>query len=141
MLTIVEKVLFLQEVDIFSYTPTEDIAHIATITDEVGYPENQLIFKEGDISNSMYLVIEGEVQLLRDGISVMVAGPKDVFGTWALFDDEPRVVTASTVSDTRLLRIDKDDFYELLAEHVQITQSVLKTVVKRLRSLIERVRI
>ncbi|MBN2012635.1 Crp/Fnr family transcriptional regulator [candidate division KSB1 bacterium] len=139
MLTIVEKVLFLQEVDIFSYTPTEDIAHIAAITDVVTYPEGFSIFKEGDISNSMFMVIEGDVQLTRDKSIVMTARSKDVFGTWALFDDEPRVVTATTVGETKLLRIDKDDFYELLADHAQITQSVLKTMVKRLRSLIERV--
>jgi CRP-like cAMP-binding protein len=69
----------------------------------------------------------------------MIAKDKDVFGTWALFDDELRVATAITLEDTRLLRIDKEDFFDLLADHVAITQSILKTMVKRLRNLMTRI--
>jgi len=89
----------------------------------------------------MYMVIEGQVRLTRGGQEVMIAEEKDVFGTWALFDDEPRVTTAATLGETRLLRIDKEDFVDLLADHVRITQSILKTVVKRLRNLMERLNI
>ena len=141
MLTTVEKVLFLQEIDIFEYTTTEDLAHIAAITDEVFHVEGTEIFKEGDASDSMYLVIEGKVRLYRDGKDVMTAGSKDVFGTWALFDDEPRLISAATMEDTQLLRIDREDFYELLADHNRITQGLLKTLSKRLRRLIQRVKI
>jgi len=54
-------------------------------------------------------------------------------------DDDPRVVTATTVKSTHVLRIEKDDFIDLLADHVQITQGVLKGMVQRLRSLVGRV--
>ncbi len=139
MLTAVEKVLFLQDVDIFEFTSTEDLAHIAAITDEVEIKANETIFKEGEFPDSMYIVSEGKVSLSRAGQEVMVAEHKDVFGTWALFDDEPRVATATTLEDTRLLRIDKEEFIDLLADHVAITQSVLKTMVKRLRKLMTRI--
>ena len=139
MLTSVEKVLFLQDVDIFEYTATEDLAHIAAITDEIELTPNKTIFKEGVIPDSMYIVIEGKIRISRAGQEVMVAGHKDVFGTWALFDDEPRVATAITLENTRLLRIDKEDFVDLLADHVAITQSILKAMAKRLRSLMTRV--
>ena len=139
MLTTVEKVLFLQDVDIFEYTSTEDLAHIAAITDEIELKPDETIFKEGEIPDSMYIVSEGKVRLSRAGQEVMVAKHKDVFGTWALFDDEPRVATAVTLEDTQLLRIDKEDFLDLLADHVAITQSILKTMVKRLRNLMTRI--
>jgi CRP/FNR family cyclic AMP-dependent transcriptional regulator len=139
MLTAVEKVLFLQDVDIFEFTSTEDLAHIAAITDEVEIKANKTIFKEGEFPDAMYIVSEGKVSLSRAGQEVMVAEHKDVFGTWALFDDEPRVATATTLEDTRLLRIDKEEFIDLLADHVAITQSVLKTMVKRLRKLMIRI--
>ncbi len=139
MLTAVEKVLFLQDVDIFEFTSTEDLAHIAAITDEVEIKANETIFKEGEFPDAMYIVSEGKVSLSRAGQEVMVAEHKDVFGTWALFDDEPRVATATTLEDTRLLRIDKEEFIDLLADHVAITQSVLKTMVKRLRKLMTRI--
>jgi len=139
MLTTVEKVIFLQDVDIFEFTSTEDLAHIAAITDEVQFQPNETIFEEGEISDAMYMVIEGKVRLTRGDQEVMVAQKKDVFGTWALFDDEPRVAAATTLENSRLLQIDKEDFIDLLADHVGITQSVLKTMVKRLRNLMTRI--
>lgn len=141
MLTIVEKALFLQEIDIFKHTLTEDLAHIAEITKEIECRPNEIIFNEGDISDAMFMVIEGRIRLTRGGHEVMVAEKKDAFGTWALFDDEPRVSSATSIGETRLLRIDKEDFIDLLADHVRITQSLLKTVVKRLRNLMDRLNI
>jgi CRP-like cAMP-binding protein len=139
MLTVVEKVIFLQDVDIFEYTSTEDLAHVAAITEEVSFKENVIIYKEGEISDSMYLVIEGKVAIQRDGRDILVAGKKEVFGTWSLFDDTPRVATAISLEESRLLKISKDDFFDLLADQIQITQGILKTIVRRLRSLIDRV--
>ena len=139
MLTVVEKVLFLQEVDIFETALTEDLAHIAAITEEAEFTAGDDIYREGDISDSMYLVIEGRVRLHQAGQEVLIALPKSAFGTWALFDDEPRVVTATTLEATRLLKIDREDFYDLLADHTRITQNVLKTLSTRLRNLMKRV--
>jgi CRP-like cAMP-binding protein len=139
MLTTVEKVIFLQDIDIFESTTTENLAHIAAITEEVEFKKDQVIFKEGEFSDALYLVIDGQVRLEREKKLVMIAKGKDVFGTWALFDDEPRVVTANTIEDCHLLKIDKEDFYDLLADHVQITQGILKTMAKRLRGLMARV--
>jgi CRP/FNR family transcriptional regulator, cyclic AMP receptor protein len=141
MLTVVEKVLFLQEVDVFEGISTEDLAHIAAITEEVSSLVDSDIYAEGDVSDSMYLMIDGQVRLHRGGKQVMIAKSTDVFGTWALFDDEPRVASATTIEDSNLLRIDREDFYDLLADHTKITQSVLKTLSKRLRGLLERVQV
>ena len=139
MLTTVEKVLFLQDIDIFEFTSTEDLSHVAAITQEIEYPAEKIIYKEGDHPDSMYMVISGKVRLSRSGQEVMVAAEQDVFGTWALFDDEPRVATAATLEETRVLRIDQEDFVDLLADYVAITQSVLKTMVKKLRRLMTRI--
>lgn len=141
MLTLIEKVLFLQEIDVFQNTTTEDLSYIAAITEEIVYEKNRDIFKEGDASDALYLIVEGKVQLHRSGQSVMIAKEKDVFGTWALFDDEPRVVTATTLEDCVLLCIGKEEFYDLLSDHPQITQDVLKTLTMRLRRLIQSVNI
>jgi CRP/FNR family cyclic AMP-dependent transcriptional regulator len=139
VLTTVEKVIFLQDIDIFEYTSTENLAHIAAITDEIEFKANKTIFKEGEFPDAMYMVIEGRVSLTRENQEVMVAKQKDVFGTWALFDDEPRVATATTLESARLLQIDKEDFIDLLADHVEITQSILKVMAKRLRKLMTRI--
>ncbi len=50
--------------------------------------------------------------------------------------DEPRVATATTLDDSTLLRISKEDFFDLLSDHTNITESVFKALVKKIRSLI-----
>jgi len=139
MLTTVEKVLLLQDVDIFEHTSTEDLSHIASIAEEIESESEDIIFQEGEISDSMYVVIQGKVRLTREDKEIMVAGKMQAFGTWALFDDEPRVATATALESTQLLRIDKEEFIDLLADHVAITQSILKTMAKRLRKLLTRI--
>ena len=139
MFTVVEKVIFLQNVDVFEAVPTEQLAYLAAIAEEVTYLSGDPIYEVDQESDALYLVLEGKVRLHRDGEEITTAGAKEAFGTWALFDDEPRVATSTAVEDCRLLRIDREDFLELLSDHVEITQGVFKTIVRRMRGLIERV--
>ena len=138
MLTTVEKVVFLQDVDIFARSPLEDLVYVAAITDEIEVMRDSLIFSEGDVSDSMYLVVEGRVRLHRQELDVLIAGPKDVFGTWALFDDETRVVTASALDECHLLRLDKEEFLDLLTDHTRIVEGILQIMATRLRGLMSR---
>ncbi len=87
----------------------------------------------------MYLVLDGRIRLHQNGKDVMTAEKKEAFGTWALFEDEPCVVTATSLDESHLLRIDKKDFIDLLADHVGITQGIMKTLVNRMRGLMTRV--
>lgn len=139
MLTVIEKVMALQEVDVFSEVSTEHLSHLAVIAKEIAVAADDVLYRHGDPPQAMFFVLDGEIRLHRDALEVTVAGPNEVFGTWALFDDEPMVVTATATTASRLLRIDREDFIDLLADYVQVTQGVLKAMVKRLRGLVGRV--
>ena len=75
----------------------------------------------------------------HDEEEITTVGEREAFGTWSLFDDEPRVATATAVEDSRLLRVDRDEFLELLSDHTEITQAVLKNVAGRRWGLVGRV--
>lgn len=139
MLTVVEKVICLQTVDVFSELPTEQLSYLAAIAEEVSYSEGDVVYKRDEPSDALYVVLDGKVRIHRDGEDIAVEERDDAFGTWALFDETPRVATATAVGDTRLLRIDREDFLDILTDHVQITRIVLKTLVGRLRGLLESV--
>lgn len=139
MLTIVEKVIFLQNVEVFAGIPTEQLSYLAAIAEEQQYPAGEVIYKYEEPSDALYVVLEGRVRLHRGDDEITVAGPNESFGTWALFDDQARVATATPIEDTKVLRIDREDFIDLLTDHVAITEVVLKTLVGRLRGLLDRV--
>jgi CRP-like cAMP-binding protein len=76
--------------------------------------------------------------LARNGEAVAIAKQNGVLGAWALFDEnDPLPVTAKTLEDTRLLRISRDDFYDLLSDSSEITSAIFSTLVKRFRKLVE----
>lgn len=137
MYTTIEKVIFLQNVDVFTQVPTNQLAALAAIAEEITVLKNDVVYREHDAPDALYLVLEGEIKLHREDQEIAVAESNEAFGAWALFDDEPRVVQATALTDVRLLRIDKDDFFDLLADNIEVTQSIIKSIVKRLRALAE----
>ncbi|MFH1570526.1 MAG: cyclic nucleotide-binding domain-containing protein [Gemmatimonadota bacterium] len=139
MLATVEKVIALQDVDIFTEVSTEELAYLAAIVVEESHPAGQTIYLERGVADSMYLVVSGRVRLHRGGMEIAVLGPGEAFGTWALFDDEPRVSAATATEDALVLRLDREAFIDLLADNVEITRGVLKALVNRVRGLIGRV--
>ena len=139
MLTTVEKVIALQEVDIFSEVSTQELAYLAAIVEQESCAEGEEIYHTGDAADAMYLVVDGRVRLHRDGLEIAVIGAGEAFGTWSLFDDEPRVSAATAVEEAAVLKLHKDAFIDLLADNVEITQGVLKALVRRVRGLIGRV--
>lgn len=139
MLTIVEKVICLQNVDVFSELPTEQLSYLAAIAEEVSFSEGDEVYRRDEASDALYVVLHGRVRIHRDDEELAIEEPDDAFGTWALFEETPRVATATATEDTSLLRIDREDFLDILTDHVQITENVMKTLVGRLRGLLERV--
>lgn len=137
MLTNLEKVLLLQNVDIFSRVTAEQLSYLAAITKEVtGTPGRQL-YGERDAPDGLYIVISGSVLMRRSGQEIERIDPNGTFGVWALFDDEPRLTSATPLEESRLLFVPREDFYDVLADHVEIVAGLFKHLVQRLRKLAE----
>ena len=135
MLTTVEKVLVLKSIDLFSQLPGEDLAKIALITEEIFHEAGHPIFEEGDIGDSLYLIVHGEVRVHSQGRTLVVLKDKDCFGEMAILDHEPRSAGVSALSDVSLLRISHDDFYDILADKIEIARGIFKVLSMRLRDM------
>jgi CRP-like cAMP-binding protein len=136
-LNIVEKVIALEGVDLLKNLTPDQLSRIATIAREVRHTSGSIILDPKRPLDALYVVVDGAVELTQNGDRLHVARQNEVLGTWALFDDAPLPVTARTIDDTRLLRIARDDFYDLLSDNVEITAAVVSTLVKRFRKLVE----
>ncbi|MCH8981237.1 cyclic nucleotide-binding domain-containing protein [candidate division KSB1 bacterium] len=138
MYTTIEKVIFLQDIDVFKDVRVEDLAYIAAITEEETFQPGTNLYEVNDSADSLYLVLDGKVRLHRNGQEISVSGPHEAFGTWALFDNQPRVATATALEETLVLKISREDFYDLLSDHVRIAEAMLRSLARSLRSLAER---
>lgn len=135
-LTPIDKLLCLQNVDLFKCATTEMLAYIGSIAAEVRIPGGATIFSERESSDAMYVVVSGRVRLIKNDKEVLLVDEMGAFGTWALFDSEPRLMTAIAIEDVRLLKIGSESFYDLLADHGEITPVIFRAVIERVKSLI-----
>jgi len=140
MLTIIEKVIFLQDIEAFAEITTEQLSHIASITEVIELEPDTTIIQQYEPAEALYLVVEGKVRLYRDELEIKVVEEKDFFGLWSLLDNEqPNIATATTLEPTRLLRIDREQFYEVVADYVEITQGILKSLARQMRQSAEHI--
>jgi len=136
-LNIVEKVLTLENVELFRNLKPEQLARIAGVASEMSLGPDKDVYDAKNPPSALFIVIEGTVELSRGGDVLTIARQNEVLGAWALFDDEPLAIRARTLEDTRLMRISRDDFYDVLADNPEITQALFSTLVKRFRKLVE----
>jgi len=135
-LSTLDKAIRLQKVDLFSDLETDALALAASIASQIHGPAGTVLVKEKGSTDALYVVLEGRVRLERGEREIASVGPGEGLGTLSLFDDQPSPATATCAEETWLLKIDREDFYDLLADHSDMTQRMLKALVKRVRSLL-----
>jgi len=134
-MTIIERVLLLQNIELFKDVTTEQLSFIAAIAEEIPADAGTVLYRENDPPDGLYVVISGLVAAGRGKESIERIGPNGSFGVWALFDDQPRLTKAETVEASVLLFVRRDDFYDVLSDHMDIAQAIFKQLVNRLRRL------
>lgn len=133
MISTVEKVLFLKSIDLFSQIPGEDLARVALIASEVDFDRGDTLMSEGEIGDSMYLILEGQVEVTKGGLGVTELGRRECVGEMAILDSEPRSATVQATAPTQALKLEREDFYELLYERMDIARGIIKVLCRRLR--------
>jgi len=101
----------------------------------------EVIFREYDMGFEMYVVLEGEVELIIGGKPVETLGPGEPFGEMALIDQTPRAATATAVAKTatRLAVIPEKRFLFMVQTTPHFAQRLMKVMADRLRKMNERV--
>ena len=133
MLTI-ERVICLKAVPMFAEVSDETLADVAELLGEVDYAKGQVVFEKGAEGDSLYVVISGRVRVYDGARTIVELGPKEIFGELALLDPEPRLASIAAVEDTRLFRLDRESFSELMAGNIEVVRGVLHVLCERLRA-------
>ena len=129
----VEKVMALKTTRIFNNTSEDILAEIANILREVEVAPGEDIVKKGDAGTCMYIIFEGKVKVHDGGHTLATLGNRDFFGELSLLDTEPRSAHVTAVEPSILLRLDQPDFYEIMADKVEIIKEIMKILCRRLR--------
>jgi len=137
MLLTVEKAVFMKSVSVFAGLEGEELAALAEITLEKEFKPGEIIFEEGQHAHHLYVIVEGKVEVFRRVDSteqpLSVLGGREFFGEMAILDDEPRSASIRAIEPTLVLKVDRENFAELIHERPQIAFSIFKILTHRLR--------
>jgi len=139
MLSTIEKVIILKDVDLFAGTPDELLAEVAGLLAEVECEPGQAIFAKGEAGDSLYIIVSGEVRVHDGDYTINTLGETEVFGEMALLDPEPRMASVTAASDALLLRLDQDPFFELMDTRSEVARGIIRVLSARLRQRVSEV--
>jgi CRP-like cAMP-binding protein len=97
------------------------------------FAAGQFVFQAGDPGETMYIITEGEVEILDGSAILETAGPGSIVGELALIDDEPRSATVVAKTDCRLVAVDRRRFEYMVQETPFFGLAVMKVLADRLR--------
>ncbi len=133
-LLLIEKVLLLKSIAMFQETPETVLAEVAEILEEVDLDAGKNIFMAGDTGNCMYIIFKGEVRIHKGDHTFAILKENDLFGEYALLDTETRSASATAKTETLLLKMDQEPFYELMENRPEVARGIIKTLCRRIKA-------
>jgi CRP/FNR family transcriptional regulator len=138
-----DVVELLGRVPVFSTLEHSDLERIAQMALPRQFEPGQAVFREGDQSDTCYVVRQGHARAVRshgDGRTITLAtfGPGDIFGELAMFEDERRSATVEALEPTSVIAVLGPDMRRLMNEHPQIAARLVIALGRRLREMNER---
>ncbi|MDH3254704.1 MAG: cyclic nucleotide-binding domain-containing protein [Acidobacteriota bacterium] len=122
----IETVIFLQRVDLFRACDAEQILRISAIARQQRFNADETIYAVKDPSDSLYCVVRGRIDIVDDaGVHRLVASP-GTLGVSGILSGRLRTDTATATEDTLVLALDADDFFDLLANNIEIVRSLFR---------------
>lgn len=138
--TISDKIMLLRGIDIFESLSVSELAATVSVVEEIDCTPGEIIIQEGTVGDTMYLVIKGEVSVIKDlgeinEIEIDRINAGDYFGEMALFEDAVRSVSIRIEEPSRFMVLNKQEFKELVREYPQIALEICKVLSGRIRNL------
>ena len=130
----------LNQLSIFSELAPEETEKLTQLSTTRTYPANTILVSEGDNTDSLYVVLEGEVKVFASDeqgkeIILNILGPSEYFGELALLDDESRSASVKTMKSTKVLVITKNDFKNSLTTDSEMAYNLIKALIRQVRGL------
>ncbi len=133
---LIEKVFLLQNVDLLEGARSADLAMIASIAEDTEVQAGEVLQRRGEPTGALYVVVSGGVELTDEFGQQLRVGEGEAFGTWALVDESPSLLEAKAIGSTRLLQVERVDFYDLLGENPELGVGMLQGLARRMRALV-----
>ena len=112
------KAEILRQIPLFKETQINKLISIVKLMKKVTFVENEVIFREGDKGNQLFMIKKGRVKIMKDKKFMRELGEGSCFGEVALLFDEPRTATIIALCETTMFYLTKEDFTKLIDDNM-----------------------
>ncbi|HTJ85439.1 MAG TPA: cyclic nucleotide-binding domain-containing protein, partial [Polyangiaceae bacterium] len=133
MASVIDKVLLLRDVTLFAGLSGEELFPVAEIAAMEEIATGTEIVRQGDPSDDLFVLAEGSLRVVKDGVEVSRIGRGQAFGELGVLDGEPRAASVFADGPTRLLRIPRIELESLLDESPELARGIIRTLLGYVR--------
>lgn len=131
------KIEALKRTPLFSDLSRKELEELAKMTDDLEVEAGKVLCKQGELGREFFVIVEGEVEITRDGKPVEQRGGGDFFGELALVENVRRMATLTAKTPLRFFVLTSQSFHHLMDGNPEVERKVLRSLVKRLVALLE----
>lgn len=132
VVTLYEKMMYLYSIPLFESVKWSHLKMLAKATQLSQYPEGEFIVRQGGVGDTLFMIISGRADVIRDEEIINEFSKNDYFGAVALLGDITRTASVQTISDVRVLSLSKDAFKEVIYDNPKISLKLMKEIIHRL---------
>lgn len=122
----IETVVFLQSVDLFAFCKAEEVLRISVIANERSFEAGEKIYDVNRPAEDLYCVVRGSAKLESPDGNSWKVGPLGTFGVEEILSGRLRTSSATAETDTLVLSIGAEDFFDLLANNIDIVKGLFR---------------
>lgn len=126
---------FLSEIPFFSEVSRKSLQQLYNSTIQETFIKNETIFKKDAIGDSMYVIVSGQVKVHENSHLYGTLQKGDCFGEYALIDNKTRSASVAAIENTEVLKIERNQFLNLMSDDSGFAQGILSVMIKRHREL------
>jgi CRP-like cAMP-binding protein len=143
--TQMERLLVLRRISLFQNLSLDQLEAINRLLRESRYLSGEIVCREGDLGNELFILIEGEVRFLRNfgtpqQLLLNTQQPVSAFGEMGVLADAPRSATVVAATDATLLVLEGERLKELILQVPEISFEIFRVLTARVRAAEERLR-
>src|SRR5262245_49116166 len=134
-----ERTVLLKSVGLLQDISAEDLSYVAGIAEETEVAAGSSIFREGDYGDCLYIILGGSVRIHKGERELAVLGRLQTLGEMAVLDGAPRSASATALEDTQMVKVDREQFLELMRSSPEISQRIVRLLLARIREANDKV--
>jgi len=139
-----EEVKLLRNIPLFANIEPSKLKLLAFTSERLMFDAEDILFKQGDVGDSAYIIIEGEAKIMVDTpkgmVTVATLEHNAIIGEIAILCDVPRTATVQASSKLVALKISKDVFFRLVMDFPQMAVEIMRELANRLEKTTEQLR-